>query len=161
MLCKEGPCCLLRRTYNERVRVSILLYEQIGIESGRNSYNIGNQVRRWLTRGALVLAQPNHKQTILSTSPLSLQQTTFTASFGSKMNSTDTSNNLEVDSGQTRVLRPRAPVDIEKQCGVALPSGNQCARSLTCSRHSWTAKRTVPGRSAPFDQLLAEYQREK
>jgi SAGA-associated factor 73 len=76
------------------------------------------------------------------------------------MDSTDTSNNLEVDSEQTRVLRPKAPVDIEKQCGVALPSGDQCARSLTCKRHGWSAKRAVPGRSAPFDQLLADRQRE-
>jgi SAGA-associated factor 73 len=76
------------------------------------------------------------------------------------MSSTDTLSNLEVDSRQTKVLRPKAPVDIEKQCGVTLSSGNQCARSLTCSRHGMSAKRAVPGRSAPFDQLLAGYQRE-
>jgi hypothetical protein len=86
-----------------------------------------------------------------------LAPTNIEALFGNKMDNNDTSNNLEIGSGQTRVLRPKAPVDIEKQCGVALPSGNQCTRSLTCKRHGWSAKRAVPGRSAPFDQLLTDY----
>ncbi|KAF2766596.1 SCA7-domain-containing protein [Teratosphaeria nubilosa] len=55
--------------------------------------------------------------------------------------------------------RPKAPVDVEKQCGVELPQGGQCARSLTCKSHSMGAKRAVPGRSAPYDKLLADYQR--
>ena len=55
--------------------------------------------------------------------------------------------------------RPKAPVDVEKQCGVELPQGGQCARSLTCKSHSMGAKRAVPGRSAPYDKLLMEYQR--
>jgi len=53
----------------------------------------------------------------------------------------------------------KAPVDVEKQCGVELPNGGQCARSLTCKSHSMGAKRAVPGRSAPYDKLLMEYQR--
>lgn len=77
-----------------------------------------------------------------------------------RMNRPDTSNNLEANSEQSKVHRPKAPVDIEKQCSVTLASGSQCARSLTCTRHGMSAKRAVPGRSAPFDQLLAEYQRE-
>ncbi|TKA29421.1 hypothetical protein B0A54_16305 [Friedmanniomyces endolithicus] len=52
-----------------------------------------------------------------------------------------------------------APVDVERQCGVELPLGGQCARSLTCKSHSMGAKRGVPGRSAPYDKLLADYQR--
>ncbi|KAK5174668.1 SAGA complex subunit Sgf73 [Saxophila tyrrhenica] len=55
--------------------------------------------------------------------------------------------------------KPKAPVDVEKQCGVDLPQGGQCARSLTCKSHSMGAKRSVPGRSAPYDKLLADYQR--
>ncbi|KAK4561724.1 SAGA complex subunit Sgf73 [Recurvomyces mirabilis] len=60
---------------------------------------------------------------------------------------------------KTKTARPKAPVDVEKQCGVELPQGGQCARSLTCKSHSMGAKRSVPGRSAPYDKLLMEYQR--
>lgn len=60
---------------------------------------------------------------------------------------------------KTKAPRPKAPVDVEKQCGVELPQGGQCARSLTCKSHSMGAKRAVPGRSAPYDKLLMEYQR--
>ncbi|KAK4546693.1 hypothetical protein LTR36_001911 [Oleoguttula mirabilis] len=60
---------------------------------------------------------------------------------------------------KAKAPRPKAPVDVEKQCGVELPQGGQCARSLTCKSHSMGAKRAVPGRSAPYDKLLAEYQR--
>ncbi|KGQ88465.1 SAGA-associated factor 73, partial [Candida albicans GC75] len=55
------------------------------------------------------------------------------------------------------VAKPKGPVDVEKQCGVALPSGGLCARSLTCKTHSMGAKRAVPGRSAPYDVLLQQY----
>ncbi|EME84969.1 uncharacterized protein MYCFIDRAFT_83020 [Pseudocercospora fijiensis CIRAD86] len=63
------------------------------------------------------------------------------------------------DEPKTKAPRPKAPVDVEKQCGVELPQGGQCARSLTCKSHSMGAKRAVPGRSAPYDKLLMEYQR--
>lgn len=63
------------------------------------------------------------------------------------------------DDAKAKQPRPKAPVDVEKQCGVPLPNGAQCARSLTCKSHSMGAKRAVPGRSAPYDKLLAEYQR--
>ncbi|EGP88691.1 uncharacterized protein MYCGRDRAFT_31190, partial [Zymoseptoria tritici IPO323] len=56
-----------------------------------------------------------------------------------------------------KAARPKAPVDVEKQCGVELPQGGQCARSLTCKSHSMGAKRSVPGRSAPYDKLLLDY----
>lgn len=55
--------------------------------------------------------------------------------------------------------KPKGPVDVEKQCGVLLPDGKQCARSLTCKSHSMGAKRAVPGRSLPYDMLLAQYQK--
>lgn len=55
--------------------------------------------------------------------------------------------------------KPKGPVDVEKQCGVALPNSAQCARSLTCKSHSMGAKRAVPGRSLPYDMLLQAYQK--
>lgn len=55
--------------------------------------------------------------------------------------------------------KPKAPVDVEKQCGVQLPNGALCARSLTCKSHSMGAKRSVLGRSQPYDVLLAAYQK--
>lgn len=53
--------------------------------------------------------------------------------------------------------RSKGPVYVEVQCGVLLPDGTQCARSLTCKRHSIGAKRAVPGRSLPYDVLLAQF----
>ena len=58
-----------------------------------------------------------------------------------------------------QLVKPKGPVDVEKQCGVALPSGGLCARSLTCKTHSMGAKRAVLGRSAPYDVLLQQYQK--
>jgi SAGA-associated factor 73 len=55
--------------------------------------------------------------------------------------------------------KPKGPVDVEKQCGVVLANGAQCARSLTCKSHSMGAKRAVPGRSLPYDMLLQAYQK--
>lgn len=48
---------------------------------------------------------------------------------------------------------------MERQCGVLLPNGLPCARSLTCKSHSMGAKRAVAGRSLPYDMLLAAYQK--
>lgn len=36
-----------------------------------------------------------------------------------------------------------------------------CSRSLTCKTHGMGAKRSVPGRSKPFDNLLVEFQKKK
>ncbi|KAF9882683.1 Dcp1p-Dcp2p decapping enzyme complex alpha subunit [Aspergillus nanangensis] len=58
-----------------------------------------------------------------------------------------------------KAQKPKGPVDVEKQCGVTLPNGAQCARSLTCKSHSMGAKRAVPGRSLPYDMLLQAYQK--
>lgn len=63
------------------------------------------------------------------------------------------------DEAKAKASKPKAPVDVERQCGVELPQGGQCARSLTCKSHSMGAKRAVAGRSAPYDKLLMEYQR--
>lgn len=55
--------------------------------------------------------------------------------------------------------KPKPPVNVDVQCAVitAAPNGRtaSCARPLTCKRHSFAAKRAVPGRAAPFDLLLA------
>jgi SAGA-associated factor 73 len=63
------------------------------------------------------------------------------------------------DEPKPKAARPKGPVDVEKQCGVALPNGGFCARSLTCKSHSMGLKRAVPGRSLPYDMLLAQYQK--
>jgi SCA7, zinc-binding domain len=64
------------------------------------------------------------------------------------------------DPGPKRkVSKPKGPIDVERQCGVTLPNGAQCARSLTCNSHSMGAKRAVPGRSLPYDILLHAYQK--
>ncbi|ORY75097.1 SCA7 domain-containing protein, partial [Protomyces lactucae-debilis] len=53
--------------------------------------------------------------------------------------------------------KPEGLVGIERQCGVPLPQGGLCARSLTCKSHSTGSKRTVAGRSHTYDILLAQY----
>jgi len=63
------------------------------------------------------------------------------------------------DEPKPKVAKPKGPVDVERQCGVLLPNGQPCARSLTCKSHSMSAKRAVPGRSLPYDMLLAAYQK--
>lgn len=63
------------------------------------------------------------------------------------------------DEPKAKAPKPKGPVDVEKQCGVILPNGAQCARSLTCKTHSMGAKRAVPGRSLPYDMLLQAYQK--
>ncbi|KAL2262836.1 hypothetical protein VTK26DRAFT_9284 [Humicola hyalothermophila] len=63
------------------------------------------------------------------------------------------------DEPKPKVAKPKGPVDVERQCGVPLPNGQLCARSLTCKSHSMSAKRAVPGRSLPYDMLLAAYQK--
>ncbi|KAF2086510.1 SCA7-domain-containing protein, partial [Saccharata proteae CBS 121410] len=63
------------------------------------------------------------------------------------------------DEPKPKTGKSKGPVDVEKQCGVLLANGAMCARSLTCKSHSMGAKRAVPGRSLPYDMLLAQYQK--
>lgn len=63
------------------------------------------------------------------------------------------------DEPKAKAAKAKGPVDVEKQCGVLLANGQQCARSLTCKSHSMGAKRAVPGRSLPYDMLLSNYQK--
>jgi SAGA-associated factor 73 len=60
---------------------------------------------------------------------------------------------------KSKAAKAKGPVDVERQCGVQLTNGAQCARSLTCKSHSMGAKRAVPGRSMPYDILLQQYQK--
>lgn len=66
---------------------------------------------------------------------------------------------LPADASKANNLSCPGPVDVERQCGVLLPNGQPCARSLTCKSHSMGAKRAVAGRSLPYDMLLAAYQK--
>ncbi|KAF1941900.1 SCA7-domain-containing protein [Clathrospora elynae] len=63
------------------------------------------------------------------------------------------------DEPKQKGAKPKGPVDVERQCGVSLPNGGYCARSLTCKSHSMGLKRAVPGRTLPYDMLLAQYQK--
>ena len=63
------------------------------------------------------------------------------------------------DEPSQKGVKPKEPVDVERQCGVPLPNGGFCARSLTCKSHSMGTKRAVPGRSLPYDMLLVQYQK--
>lgn len=71
----------------------------------------------------------------------------------------DTKKKKKKEEPKAKQAKAKGPVDVEKQCGVLLPNGAQCARSLTCKSHSMGAKRGVPGRSLPYDMLLANYQK--
>ncbi|KIJ55680.1 hypothetical protein M422DRAFT_24231 [Sphaerobolus stellatus SS14] len=55
--------------------------------------------------------------------------------------------------------RAKGPIDYDKQCGVINDKGLPCSRSLTCKSHSMGAKRSVQGRSRPYDELLLEWNR--
>jgi SAGA-associated factor 73 len=68
-------------------------------------------------------------------------------------------NKKKKDDPKPKTVKPKGPVDVERQCGVLLPNGQPCARSLTCKSHSMGAKRAVVGRSLPYDMLLAAYQK--
>ncbi|KAF9518682.1 hypothetical protein BS47DRAFT_1338127 [Hydnum rufescens UP504] len=53
-----------------------------------------------------------------------------------------------------------APIDVDKQCGVFDDKKNAiCTRSITCKVHSMLAKRALPGRSKPYDELLLDWRR--
>jgi acetoin utilization deacetylase AcuC-like enzyme len=61
-------------------------------------------------------------------------------------------------SRMTELAPPTPSVNVETRCAVPLPNGLHCKRDLACNQHSWHAKRSVRGRSAPFDQLLQAFQ---
>ncbi|KPI99064.1 Ataxin-7-like protein 1 [Papilio xuthus] len=52
--------------------------------------------------------------------------------------------------------------DPNKHCGVVTAENPKpCTRSLTCKAHALSLRRTVEGRSKPFDTLLAEHRASK
>ncbi|KAJ3041437.1 hypothetical protein HDV00_009417 [Rhizophlyctis rosea] len=53
--------------------------------------------------------------------------------------------------------KAKAPLDLDKNCGVLLDNGLQCTRSITCKIHTVSAKRAVPGRSMQYDMLVSDY----
>ncbi|KTW27925.1 deubiquitination module subunit SGF73 [Pneumocystis jirovecii RU7] len=79
----------------------------------------------------------------------------------SKISKYDYKNKSELKKLKSKniLTKQKNSIDLEKQCGVLLPNGNLCSRSLTCKSHSMGAKRAVPGRSQPYDILLAHYQK--
>lgn len=81
------------------------------------------------------------------------------AGAGGEENDKEPKKKKKKEEPKPKAPKPKGPVDVEKQCGVTLPNGAQCARSLTCKSHSMGAKRAVPGRSLPYDMLLQAYQK--
>lgn len=45
-------------------------------------------------------------------------------------------------------------MNLDIQCGVINDKGVPCSRALTCKSHAMGAKRSVQGRSKPYDELL-------
>ncbi|KAH8553049.1 SCA7, zinc-binding domain-containing protein [Umbelopsis sp. PMI_123] len=78
-------------------------------------------------------------------------------------NNSDKPDKKKKKEKQVKVKPPpkeKPPLDLDKQCGVITgPNNMPCARSLTCKTHSMGAKRSVVGRSQPYDVLLAAYQK--
>lgn len=58
------------------------------------------------------------------------------------------------DSRKIIPLRERQ-FNPNEHCGVINADGVQCKRSLTCKTHAMGLRRAVPGRSQPFDILIA------
>ncbi|ODN95797.1 SAGA-associated factor 73 [Cryptococcus wingfieldii CBS 7118] len=56
--------------------------------------------------------------------------------------------------------RANNPINVDRQCGVINDRNVPCARSLTCKTHTVGAKRSVEGRSRPYDELYLDWQRE-
>ncbi|KAI9363246.1 SCA7, zinc-binding domain-containing protein [Pilaira anomala] len=66
----------------------------------------------------------------------------------------------EKKTKQKATPKRKAPLDLDRQCGVLItPNNHPCTRSLTCKIHAMGAKRSVEGRSQPFNDLLAAYQK--
>ncbi|KAI9716291.1 MAG: hypothetical protein M1828_000387 [Chrysothrix sp. TS-e1954] len=94
--------------------------------------------------------------TTAATSSSTKKSTTTSATTTDKPSTTANSTSATTTTGGGGG-KPKGPVDVERQCGVLLPNGSMCARSLTCKSHPMGAKRAVPGRSLPYDMLLAQW----
>ena len=85
----------------------------------------------------------------------SIQEKSLAFNFGPQRKDAEDS---AAEPSQISLSRQSDSVDVEKQCAVRRANGKQCKGSLACKRHSMSAKRAVPGRSMPFDSLLADYE---
>ncbi|CAG8554731.1 353_t:CDS:2, partial [Diversispora eburnea] len=77
-----------------------------------------------------------------------------------KKNNSNTEENYTPNKKRKISLTSEGPIDLDKQCGVIVsPNTTPCTRSLTCKSHAMALKRSVQGRSQPYDILLAQYQK--
>ncbi|KAK8058959.1 hypothetical protein PG994_009407 [Apiospora phragmitis] len=53
-------------------------------------------------------------------------------------------NKKKKEEPKPKAPKPKGPVDVEKQCGVLLPNGQPCARSLTCKSHKAALDANAP-----------------
>ncbi|CAI5273587.1 ASB_HP2_G0019700.mRNA.1.CDS.1 [Saccharomyces cerevisiae] len=110
----------------------------------------------------------NYKKNDSSFNPLkrsTSMESANTPNMDTKRSKTGTPQTFSSSIKKQKKVKQRNPtekhlIDFNKQCGVELPEGGYCARSLTCKSHSMGAKRAVSGRSKPYDVLLADYHRE-
>ncbi|WVW86374.1 hypothetical protein I302_108420 [Kwoniella bestiolae CBS 10118] len=66
----------------------------------------------------------------------------------------------KVEVAERKRMKGTNPINLDRQCGVINDKSAPCARSLTCKTHTVGAKRSVEGRSRPYDELYLEWQRE-
>lgn len=71
---------------------------------------------------------------------------------------TNGTSSRATDNDPSAVSATRAHVDIDKQCAVPQYNGVPCPAPLACPEHTVREKHTVPGRSAPLEQLMAHQQ---
>jgi hypothetical protein len=62
------------------------------------------------------------------------------------------------DNNPSAMSATRDHVDIDTQCGVPLFNGVPCPALLSCPSHTLHDKRSVPGRTAPLEHLMARQQ---
>lgn len=108
---------------------------------GQSHTNLAQSVRPNQTLVTNALANSSSSN---SNSPISSTKTSTTSSSSGKGRSRkQTSKDREYDP--------------EKHCGVRIGGMKPCTRSLTCKTHAVSLRRSVEGRSKPFDQLLADH----
>ncbi|WVQ75574.1 hypothetical protein IAR50_005201 [Cryptococcus sp. DSM 104548] len=66
----------------------------------------------------------------------------------------------KMEIAERKRQRANNPINVDRQCGVINDRNVPCARSLTCKTHTVGAKRSVPGRTRPYDELYLDWQRE-
>jgi hypothetical protein len=64
------------------------------------------------------------------------------------------------DNNPSAMSATRDHVDLDKQCGVPLFNGVPCPASLFCPSHTLPDKCSIPGRTAPLEQLMARQQQD-